>query len=202
VSTAGGLGLREIRRQLGLFTRDPELRSACAVDFCAQAVTMFYNFFIAVIAIDEFGLGVEQATGLVGEHGLAYVLSLLTLGGFASRAGSLQSYLVSGLILGGALLALCSAQASSTLWPGGVALGAGLGLLQIVNLMRFARLGARVGRAKIAGLNALVGPRRDGRQHGRRLGRAAAGRCFAHMRPPSSTIDKTRTTASFANRDG
>jgi MFS family permease len=30
--------------------------------------------------------------------------------------------------------------------------------LQIVNLMRFARIGSRLGRGKVAGLNALVGP--------------------------------------------
>lgn len=152
------IGWGEIRRQLAIFARDPELRSACVVDFCAQAITMFYNFFIVVIAIERFGLGVEQASGLVGIHGLSYVLALLTLGVFANRAGPLHSYLVSGVILGGALLALATARDSSTLWPGGLALGVGLGLLQIVNLMRFARLGARIGRGKIAGLNALVGP--------------------------------------------
>lgn len=148
----------EIRRQLALVARDPELRSACTVDFCAQGITMFYNFFIVVIAIDEFGLGVEQASGLVGAHGLAYVLALLTLGAFANRTGSLQSYLVSVSILSVALLLLGTARAPDVLWPGGLLLGVGLGLLQIVNLMRFARLGASIGRGKIAGLNALVGP--------------------------------------------
>ncbi|HEX5658463.1 MAG TPA: hypothetical protein VFX59_14775 [Polyangiales bacterium] len=33
-----------------------------------------------------------------------------------------------------------------------------MGPLHVVNVMRFARVGARLGRGKIAGLNALTGP--------------------------------------------
>ena len=41
---------------------------------------------------------------------------------------------------------------------GGLLLGFGLGLLQVVNLARFARAGARLGQGQAAGMNALAGP--------------------------------------------
>lgn len=152
------IALEEVKRQLLLIARDAELRGACLLDFTGQAIMLFYTFFIVVIAVTTLGLGSEQASGLVGAQGLSYVLALFTLGPLATRLGPVQVHVVCALLIGSGLLLLGMASEPLALWLGGLVLGIGLGLLQIVNLMRFARIGARVGRGKIAGVNALVGP--------------------------------------------
>ena len=148
----------EIRAQLALMASDVELRGACLVDFVGQAIMIFYTFFIVVIAVAKLGLSTEQASGLVTAQGLAYVLALFALGRVGARLGDAQVYVASGLLIGIALVVLGTTASVTLLWVGGLLLGLGLGLLQIVNLMRFARIGGRLGRGKVAGLNALVGP--------------------------------------------
>jgi len=152
------LSWRAVRAQLVLIGRDVDLRGACMVDFTGQAIMMFYTFFIVVIAIVQLGLGADEASGLVGAQGFSYVVALFTLGPFANRLGQNSVYALSAGLVALALVLLGTAAAPPLLWIGGLLLGVGLGLLQIVNLMRFARIGGRLGRGKIAGLNALVGP--------------------------------------------
>lgn len=152
------LSFGAVRAQLVLIGRDVDLRGACMVDFTGQAIMMFYTFFIVVIAIAQLGLGADQASGLVGAQGFSYVLALFTLGPFANRLGQNSVYVLSAVLVALALALLGRAAYAPQLWLGGLLLGVGLGLLQIVNLMRFARIGGRLGRGKIAGLNALVGP--------------------------------------------
>jgi MFS family permease len=149
---------RDVRAQLVLIGRDVDLRGACMVDFTGQAIMMFYTFFIVVIALAQLGLGADAASGLVGAQGFSYVLALFTLGPFANRFGQASVYVLSAGLVALALVLLGTAGSPPLLWVGGLLLGVGLGLLQIVNLMRFARIGGRLGRGKIAGLNALVGP--------------------------------------------
>lgn len=152
------LSVRQIKAQLWTLSRDVDLRGAALVDFIGQAIMMFYTFFIVVIAVAQLGLGTGQASGLVGAQGLSFVLALFALGPFANRLGQHSAYVLSTVVIALALLLLGTASGALSLWLGGLLLGVGLGLLQIVNLMRFARIGARVGRGKIAGLNALIGP--------------------------------------------
>jgi MFS family permease len=149
---------RDVRAQLVLIGRDVDLRGACMVDFTGQAIMMFYTFFIVVIALAQLGLGADAASGLVGAQGFSYVLALFTLGPFANRFGQASVYVLSAGLVALALVLLGTAASPPLLWVGGLLLGVGLGLLQIVNLMRFARIGGRLGRGKVAGLNALVGP--------------------------------------------
>jgi MFS family permease len=156
--SARTLGWRDVRAQLLLIGRDVDLRGACMVDFTGQAIMMFYTFFIVVIALAQLGLGADEASGLVGAQGFSYVLALFTLGPFANRLGQSSVYVLSAGLVALALVLLGTAGSPPLLWAGGLLLGVGLGLLQIVNLMRFARIGGRLGRGKIAGLNALVGP--------------------------------------------
>ncbi|MDB4975244.1 MAG: hypothetical protein JWN48_3585 [Myxococcaceae bacterium] len=152
------LSLRSMQSQLAMLSRDVDLRGAALVDFMGQAIMMFYTFFIVVIAVAKLGLSAEQASGLVGAQGLSFVLALFTLGAFANRLGQHHAYALSLGTMALSLSILGISTHTRGLWLGALLLGAGLGLLQIVNLMRFARIGARVGRGKIAGLNALIGP--------------------------------------------
>lgn len=156
--SARTVSFEEVRDQLALVFRDPDLRGACFAEFTTQAITQFYSFFIVVIALAELGFDATRASGLVSAQGLAYVFALFSLGGVTRTLGQLNSYLTSAGIVSLALTVLGTAQSGAALLVGGVLLGLGAGLLQIVNLMRFARIGARLGRGRIAGLNALVGP--------------------------------------------
>lgn len=152
----GGVAAFGERLRAGL--EDPEVRAACCTETGAQIISVFYNFFIVAIAVTKLGFSKSEAAGLVAVQGLSYVFSLFALGSFATRLGEAGSSLVSIALLTLSLLVLGFAQPLWLLQCGGLVLGLGLGVLQIGNLMRFARIGARIGHGHTAGLNALAGP--------------------------------------------
>jgi MFS family permease len=86
------------------------------------------------------------------------VAALFALGGVAHRIGPRRVYRFSFLWAAAALVVLGLARNPLGLWLGALELGLGLGCLQIVNLPRFARSGARLGRGRVAGLSSLVAP--------------------------------------------
>jgi MFS family permease len=153
-----GFSAAALLEQLALMGRDEELRGICAIEALAQGTNAYYSFFIVVVAMEVVGLDRAQASSLVAANGVSYVLALLSLGGLARRLGSRRVYRVGFLWAAAALLVLGVARTQATLWLGALCLGLGLGSLQIVNLTRFARCGARLGRGKMAGLNGLVAP--------------------------------------------
>jgi MFS family permease len=157
-AAVGPLRWRDVSARLALVGRDPELRRACIVECAAQSINAFYTFFIVVIAVTSLGLAKADAAGLVAAQGFSYVFSLIALGGLATRLGPGRVAVTSCTLIVVALLALGTGRQIPALWLGGMLLGLGLGLLQIMNLMSFARIGARIGRGSVAGVNALVGP--------------------------------------------
>lgn len=152
------LTLGDITEQLGAIGRDADLRAACLVELVANGINIFYSFFIVAIAVQTHGAGAAEASSLVVAQGMTFVLGLFTLGTLAARLGQRLAYLISCVTLSVALLLLAFAPSLFALKFGGLVLGAGLGLLQTVNLTRFARIGARLGQGKAAGLSALFGP--------------------------------------------
>lgn len=166
-----GFRWREVALQWRLLGAEPALREVVLLEFLAQAVNGYYSFFIIVIAIQGFGLDQARAAQLAAVQGLALIAALFLLGPWAARQGQRAAYLAS---LGGASLALAGlglAGSAGWLWPGGIALGLAVGVLEIVNLTRFARLGQVHGRGQMAGLSALAGP--GGALAGSLLGGAA-----------------------------
>ncbi|MET0287181.1 MAG: MFS transporter [Polyangiales bacterium] len=147
-----------LRTQLRVMFEDADLRGACLVDMIAMTVLGFFNFFAVVIAVKELGLSPERASGFVSAHGLCYVLVLFSAGPLVTRLGAQASCVLSGLAIAFGLLVLGNGRDALTMTLGAVVVGGGVGLLHIVNMLRFARIGARLGRGKIAGLNALTGP--------------------------------------------
>lgn len=158
VRSGAAFGWTDLTARLSLVLRDLELRRVCVVEFSAQAINAFFTFFIVVIAVTTLGLGQADAASLVAAQGCSYVFALIALGSLVARAGPLRVYLISCGVLAVALLTLGLGQNRSTLWGGAALLGLGLGLLQIVNLTRFARIASRIGRGQVAGINAFVGP--------------------------------------------
>lgn len=153
-----GAPKQTLTQQLGTIVSDLDLRGACIVDLVAMAIIGFFNFFVVVIAVAELGLGPERASGLVSAHGFSYVVVLFSAGALAQRLGQQASYALSALTIALGLLALGTGQSALAMSAGAVVLGCGVGLLHVVNMLRFARIGARLGRGKIAGINALTGP--------------------------------------------
>ncbi len=152
------LSLAELKAQVALLGSDGLLRQACLREFCIQAVNQFYSFFIVVIAIQAFHFDTARAAGLISAQGSSYVLALLGMGALAARLDERLFFRGGCAVIIGALLALGAATAAPTLWLGAIALGLGLGMLQIVNISWFAKVGARRGQGRIAGLTTFVGP--------------------------------------------
>ncbi|MEK1943138.1 MAG: MFS transporter [Pseudomonas sp.] len=152
------LSLGELKAQVALLGSDGLLRSACLREFCIQAVHQFYSFFIAVIAIQTFHFQLASAAALISAQGTSFVLALLIMGGVASRVHEQMFFRTSCAVIGGALLTLGATGSEWALWLGGIGLGWGLGMLQIVNISWFAKVGAQRGQGRIAGLSTFVGP--------------------------------------------
>lgn len=148
----------KLRVQLTLLYAHPELRQVSLIEACCHGMTMFYSFFIVVIAINDLHLDTASATGLVAVHGMAYVTALFCMGGFTMRWGQKNAYLVSFGIISIALAMLGYGTTPPLLWLGSALLGFSSGTLEVVNLTRLARIGAKIGRGKAASISALAGP--------------------------------------------
>ncbi|WP_437624879.1 MFS transporter [Sorangium sp. So ce1151] len=155
---ARSLRLSGVRSDLALLAQDVDLRSVCVIEFATQSVNSFFMFFIIPIGVTVAHLTAAEASGLLAWQGVTYIFALFSLGGLVGRVGHERTYLASLLLVPSALLLLGLSSDLAPLRVGGLILGLGLGLLQIANLTRIARIGARVGRGKVAGLHALVGP--------------------------------------------
>lgn len=150
--------LRDLVPQLARLSRDPELRAISLIEFTAQGINSFYVFFILIIAINQLHLDTLMASHLIAIEGATFILALFVLGGVVQRLGHEYSYLISLLSAALALLALGLGRELPTLLLGGGILGLSLGTLQIINLTRYARLGARLGRGEVSGISSLAGP--------------------------------------------
>ena len=187
--------------QLGVVRSDLALREVCLIEFFAQAVNGFYAFFIIVIAVQSFHLGADDAARLAAAQGLSLIFALFFLGALARRFGQRTAYLGSFAWIAAALALLGLTPATQGLWAGGLALGLGVGMLEIVNLTRFARISAVLGRGKIAGINALVGP--GGSLFGSLLGGIAGPilglqAVFLLFLPPLLVCGKLKPSAALA----
>ncbi|WP_437985017.1 MFS transporter [Sorangium sp. So ce117] len=152
------LRLSGVRSDLALLAQDVELRSVCLIEFAAQSINSFFMFFIIPIGVTVAHLTAAEASGLLAWQGVTFIFALFALGGLVGRVGHERVYLASLVLVPSALLLLGLSRDLLPLRAGGLLLGLGLGILQIANLTRIARIGARAGRGKVAGLQALVGP--------------------------------------------
>ncbi len=136
---------------------DPETLPLAATEFAAQGTFTCFSFFIIPVAIQRHGFGAPAAAGLLSAQAASFVIVLLTMGGLASRWDrSRFVFAAYGSAVVGLLL-LGLARSGSWLWAGSLLLGAGLGLVQMENLIRAARVGARVGQDAASCLQSLSG---------------------------------------------
>jgi MFS family permease len=149
---------RDLRAQLHSLVRDRQLLGLACVECFTQSVSAYFTFFSVVIAMSVMHLAPAAASGLVSIKGVTFTIALFLLGGTVGRLGTRGSYATSFALLTGSLAALGLARDAHVLQLGSLALGLGLGTMQITTLTQFARVGARAGHGKASGLNALFGP--------------------------------------------
>lgn len=152
------LNIREWWAQFALISRPCQLRVVCIAEFVGQAIMNFFSFYIVVIAITAYQMPAAAAASLVTLQGGAFIAVLLLWGYSVARIGDARSYCLGLLLIVVSLIALGLPIGSYALWLGAAGLGLGLGMVQVINLGRFAALGAKFGRGRIAGINAFVGP--------------------------------------------
>ncbi|WP_148716133.1 MFS transporter [Chitinolyticbacter meiyuanensis] len=152
------LSVAAVREQFALLKEDRELARISLIEFVSQAANQYYGFFIVVIALRQFDFSASAAASLVTVQGALFVFALFALGTLLQRVGEHRFYQASFLTIVAALLLLGLSHGAAWLWLGGAALGLGLGMMQTVNISRFARASARLGRGRVAGVNAFVGP--------------------------------------------
>jgi MFS family permease len=142
---------------LRIASGDPETRLLAATEFATQGTTTCFSFFIIPVAVERHGFAAPAAAGLLSAQAACFVLVLLVLGGVVSRWDRARFVFTAYGSTGAGLLLLGLARDGSWLWAGGVLLGAGLGLVQVDNLIRAARVGARVGQDAASGLQHVAG---------------------------------------------
>ena len=154
----GRSGPGTLREQLRLVFDDAELRRVSAIESATQAAGSFFTFFIVVLAVSSVHLSAAQASSFVAAKGLSFIFALFALGSSIQRWGPERSYALGFAAISAALLLLGSAGGPGWLWLGSLALGLGLGVVQLSTLTRYAELGRQAGYGRVSGLSALVGP--------------------------------------------
>ncbi len=156
---------REVERELEAFTwlgtvhqlkgllKNRLLVTTSIVEFVALSANACFSGFIIAIALRVFHLPKESAALFISTQGVVFVVTVFSLNAWLSRLGERYWYMTAiGVIVSG-LLFLGLAAAPLQLWLGAVLLGAGLGMINIVNVARIARSGHKKG--KVAGFFSL-----------------------------------------------
>lgn len=150
--------IRIFLSQLAALTRHAELRWICIVDVFIESLMVFETMFVVSIALQVFGMDASGASAFVTAAGLSFIGALFWSDRLIVRIGPRNSYLA-GFSLVIVSLVLQGWAATVTLfWPGVVLLGASLGFLQTVTLLRVVRIGAVYGQAKVSGLIMMTPP--------------------------------------------
>jgi predicted MFS family arabinose efflux permease len=157
VERRGGNFWSKLGEQLSLLVGDREIRRVSSVELATQATGAFFTFFVIVLAVTGLGLAASEASTLVGLKGISFIVALFALGGVLKRLGR-YAYALSFLSIALGLAGVGFARGTVLLWIGSLALGLGLGAVQIATLTEYAKLGSRTGHGRISGMSALVGP--------------------------------------------
>jgi MFS family permease len=136
---------------------DSAARKVAFWEFIIQSLNAYYAFYIVVIVVRYLQLPAETAGFAVAIQGVSFVSTLITFGSFALRHRRSSPVIGASLVMV-SLVMLALSEHQSAIFGAAALLGFGLGLLQIINLTQFARLGARIGYHRAASINALSGP--------------------------------------------
>ncbi|EPR9360696.1 MFS transporter [Acinetobacter baumannii] len=156
--TAPRISWRSLIQPLYLLKKELVLRYVAFIEFSSSAAMMYFTFFIVVIAIRNYDFSAAAAASLVTLYGVVYMLALFSVGIWLEQIGEKRFYQLGFSIVTGGLLCLAVPLAEYWLWLGAPLLGLGLGIINVVNLSAFARIGQRVGMANVSALSSFSGP--------------------------------------------
>jgi sulfonate transport system permease protein len=126
--------------------RNKELVEASLAESLAIMTFSVFNVFMIAIALRVFHFPKEVAALFISVQGALYILSVFSLDILLRRIGQRNFYLVSTSSIILSLLLLGGAREPIGLWIGTIFLGTGLGMLNIINISRLARIDGKKGR--------------------------------------------------------
>lgn len=154
-----GAPLRErMLGQLRVVLERAQLRRTMVIEFCGQMAMSYFTVFIVLLGIRQFGMGTQEAAGLLTLQGALFVATLFG-GGIllaAWREEARYGLAFSLLFVHEALL--CAPQHKAQLWLSAGLLGLGLGTQHLTSVTRFGALMHELGRGRVGGLSSLAGP--------------------------------------------
>lgn len=156
--TAPRMSWRSLIQPLYLLKKELALRYVAFIEFSSSAAMMYFTFFIVVIAIRNYGFSAAAAASLVTLYGVVYMLALFSVGIWLEQIGEKRFYQLGFAFVASGLLSLAVPLTEYWLWLGAPLLGLGLGIINVVNLSAFARIGQRVGMANVSALSSFSGP--------------------------------------------
>lgn len=150
--------LKALGAELAMLVRHRELQGICLVNVCVDGLVAYQMTFVVAIALQDFGMDAAGASAFVTGTGLAFIITLLLMGGPIARLGTRNSYLLGCGLTVAALLVQAGAAGPAAFWPGVVVLGISAGILQTVTISRGAEIGGRFGQGKVSGLLMMTSP--------------------------------------------
>lgn len=144
--------------QLRAVAARPRLRRTMLIDMVGQMAVAYFSVFIVLFAIRQFGMGLQQAAGLITLQGALFVATLFVGGQLTARWHDERRYLAAITLLLVQALLLAFAQSAAWLWSGAALLGIGLGLQQLSSVTRYGQLMKELGRGHGGGLSSMAGP--------------------------------------------
>lgn len=147
-----------VKAQYQLLRHDREVRRTMVIDFAAQMTVAYFTVFVLILAVQQFGMGVQAAAGLVTVQGTLFVVTLFAGGMVAMRWRDHSSYLLAFALLTIQGLLCGLATGPLPLWIGAALSGIGLGFQGVTSTTRFAAFLQRHGRGRIGGLTSLGPP--------------------------------------------
>lgn len=126
--------------------KNKDLIEASVIEGIAVIAFSCFTTFIVVIALRVFNLPQEIAALFISVQGIFFIFSLLSLGALLKKFGQRNFYLLGivAIILG--LILLGGAKNPLWLWPGSVFFGAGIGMLNLINVTRVSNIDGKKGR--------------------------------------------------------
>lgn len=133
--------------------KNKEVVESSIAEGLAIATFSCFTTFIVVIALRIFHLPQEIAAIFISAEGLVFIVSLFSLGALLEKIGQKNFYLLGISMVLLSLFLLGIAKNPILLWPGSLFLGAGLGMLNLINVTRIGNTNTKKG--KVAGIFAL-----------------------------------------------
>jgi MFS family permease len=140
---------REISGVVRLFGHR-DVGAALGAEAIVAASFSSFSTFIGVAAVSELGLTLSTASLFIGSEGLAYILAVFFLGGYARRLGYQSAALIGLAVSAVSLIGITLSPRVDLLIGFSGALGAALGSLNLASSMRAGTLPGEKG--KIAAL--------------------------------------------------